>query len=93
MCPFYPAWMFRGSNACGRIPLLAGIIKLHSGCHKPRGIHDPSEFGRHPWGGGGGFLVPLSLAATGVTVGVDMVSFNRHTQTHCRLLLQDRDRI
>ena len=59
-------------------------------CHKPRGSHDPGDLAVIP---GGRFLGPLSVAATGVAVGVAMVLFNRRARTHYRLLLQVRDRI
>ena len=38
-------------------------------------------------------LGPLSVAATGVALGVAVVSSNRRVRTHCHLPLQVRDRI
>ena len=35
----------------------------------------------------------LNVAATGVALGVTVVLSNQRTRTHCRLLLQARDRI
>ena len=58
-------------------------------CRSPRGSHDPCDLAVIP--GGGRFLGALGVAATGVAVGVAVVSSNRRAQTHHHLHRLVRD--
>ena len=50
----------------------------------PWGRHDPGNVSVVP---GERFRGPLSVAATGVELGVDVVLSNQRARTHCRLRL------